>query len=101
MYDVVRKKTIDAKTIEFACINDEQEAKLFAHLDEEINKSNNNHSNATPISQHLLKLLLFPFLLPLSSTTTISSGSALQFARIEMKVVAIAQDIFTPPPQLI
>ena len=49
MYDVVRKKTIDAKTIEFACINDEQEAKLFAHLDEEINKSNNNHSNATPI----------------------------------------------------
>ena len=57
MYDVVKKFETENDSVKIACINDEQESRLFANLNEHINSFSDIQKDGKPSTKILLKLL--------------------------------------------
>lgn len=59
MYDIVRSK-MEKDVIHYYCVNDEQETKLFVHLEETVNQQiNNDKSPIGRTAKNLLKLFKY------------------------------------------
>ena len=101
LYDVVRKKTLDQHTIEYACINDIQESRLFAQLDEEVSRNLSNNATPSPQTKVLLKLLSIPFILPQATGSIERNYYLLSFTKPQWHLLEVSPEILTPPPQLV
>jgi hypothetical protein len=100
MYDVIRKKVLDPNTIEYACINDIQESRLFAHLDQEVSRNLSNNATPSPQAKVLLKMLSIPYILPQSSFSMERNYRLFSFHKPQFHLPEVSTDILTPPPQL-
>jgi hypothetical protein len=98
---VVRKKTLDQHTIEYACINDIQESRLFAQLDEEVSRNLSNNATPSPQTKVLLKLLSIPFILPQATGSIERNYHLLSFTKPQWHLLEVSPEILTPPPQLV
>lgn len=57
MYDIVKIKTVCETSTIYYCIKDNEETKLFAQLDEEVDKRMNADRNGSDSLKNLFKLL--------------------------------------------
>lgn len=64
MFDIVRKVVSGEKQITFYCINDEAETRLFANLDNLVQKSNEKNNKSGHGSKFLSKLFTMIYLIP-------------------------------------
>jgi hypothetical protein len=101
MYDVIRKKILDDHSIEYCCINDKQETKLFAHLDEEVNRNLAQRQHSSIPGKQLIKLLSFSFLLPITADPLKRSALLFKFKPIQFDLNFRPKEIITPPPQFV
>lgn len=100
MYDVIRYKTIDETTVEYCCVNDHQEAILFANLDEEIQRSRQSGGKSKALASNLLKLLTIPFLVPAPGISFFSENPVPSFSLGGSQLCLLPAEVPSPPPKL-
>ena len=101
LYDIVKTEE-QTESVTYYCINDEQEEKLFANLDDHIktyvvlnktNEKNSQKKNNNP----LVKLYFVP---PVRLLTSIES-KLLQHLNLSFSLISLFKEIDSPPPQLV
>lgn len=99
MYDIVRMEIIDGKSY-YKCINDEQEGKLFAELDEMVNKRMNDDSTDDYLKNLLKNFVKMPIVVS-SSNFLVGSPDKENTAYLFSVSKVYSQHNFPPPKSLI
>ena len=103
MFDIVRFETI-GDSIQLLCVNDKEEAVLFAHLDELIQKKMEKDSNApnSPISK-LVKILKLVYVTSdfKDSLACLAHKELHHFADLKYLYSSPYLEVLTPPPSTV
>jgi len=98
MFDIVRYYTRNDTTY-YYCINDKQEAKLFSHLDKQI-EHHSKKSDATRSKVHNIYKNLIRHYTVNSKLSICPVSRSLFFSTAQVKIPAwFSKDIPTPPPE--
>lgn len=99
MYDVVRKEVLEDATIVYHCINDKQEAQLFANLDEMVKKHMDTDSPANKTAKKLFKIFSLSDVQELHKWASIDFNSTTPLSRYINHYISSELSIEGPPPK--
>lgn len=99
MYDIVRVENVDEKII-YYCVDDVDEARLFAHLDEMV-KDYLDHDQSTrgKTAKKLLKSFSKVYLPTKNINLFPEIGVSVNYCPFKQSYYSLLQEVGTPPPE--
>lgn len=101
MYDIVRQFTDEKNIVHYYCINDEQESKLFANLDESVDKNMQDNNKSNDVSKTVLKLYSQTYFSLLSIHASCFKKNDFRKSNFSNCYKSPLLEIISPPPRIV
>lgn len=102
MYDVVRSETSNGE-IAYHCISDEEETRLFAQLDQQVQEQmdrQQDHGDGMPVKKLLKAFHSLVYELPAETAGSVYADALLHIPYYPVSLHRLPREILTPPPRI-